>query len=188
MDLFALDILAIITQTAVGQTGRNKADNPQPVPHIEQLSSRLLLLSLLPSLHTFPSPLTPFPPSLPRHRLTALDVGAGIGRVTSTVLLPLFEDVVLVEPVHKFIQEGYSNAQSGMWYDVAPSGGLSPKGKEKADGWRGKRVWFLRGGLQGLDPARPQVGADSLGVLGKSEGGEAREGFGKPEGEVQYDV
>ncbi|ORX37456.1 AdoMet dependent proline di-methyltransferase-domain-containing protein [Kockovaella imperatae] len=166
-----------------------------PVPHIEQLSSRLLLLSLLPSLHTFPSPLTPFPPPRPKHRLTVLDVGAGIGRVTANTLLPLFEDVVLVEPVQKFIQEGYANARAGKWRDipaaVTSDNDMSGKGKGNQDldeGWRGKRVWFLRGGLQTLDPLRPQVGADSLGVLGRSEGGESSEGFGRPEGEVVYDV
>ena len=161
----------------------------QPVPHIEQLSSRLLLLSLVPSLHTLPSPLTPSPSPRPKHRLTVLDVGAGIGRVTANVLLPLFEDVVLVEPVDKFIRQGYTNATNGLWPHL--SSGPVSLGDDDMSGAstdRGKRVWFLRGGLQDLDPARPQAKAVELGVVGKSAGGEPAEGFGKPDGEVMYDV
>lgn len=44
-------------------------------------------------------------------RFRALDVGAGIGRVTRDVLLHLVQDVVLVEPVEKYIQEALSRAR-----------------------------------------------------------------------------
>lgn len=117
------------------------------MPHIEALSSRLFLLSLLPALHTFASPLTPTPSPRDR-RLVALDVGAGIGRVTRDVLLPLFDDVVLVEPVDKFVRQAH--AQAGRWRDVQG----------------GKKVWVIKGGLQTLDPARPAEGGESLGIVG----------------------
>ena len=123
------------------------------MPHIEALSSRLFLLSLLPALHTFASPLTPAPRPQPRtQRLVALDVGAGIGRVTRDVLLPLFDDVVLVEPVHKFVADAYAHAP--QWRDL------------QQDGDGGKRVWVIKGGLQTLDPAKPDAGGESLGVVG----------------------
>lgn len=174
----------------------------QPVPHIEQLSSRLFLLSLLPSLHTFPSPLTPTPPERPAHRLTALDVGAGIGRVTRHVLLPLFEDVVLTEPVDKFVREAHRSAGSGEWRDL-PKLGKQPsddglameKWKEderkvkEAQAGRGKRVLCVKAGLQGLDPAFPLRGdkTESIGVVGQARTGDGAE-LGVEEEEVVYDA
>ncbi|ODN90237.1 hypothetical protein L198_06255 [Cryptococcus wingfieldii CBS 7118] len=176
-----------------------------PVPHIEQLSSRLLLLSLLPSLSPFPSPLTPAPlPPLPVHRRTALDVGAGIGRVTRTVLAPLFDDVVLVEPVGKFVGEAYRSASDGEWRDLPlPVHALPPKPVERegnelqvesyaeahrqaseAKGGRGKRVRFIQGGLQLLDPRSPGKNGVELGVVGQKRGG----GEGLDGEEVVYDV
>lgn len=77
-----------------------------------------------------------------------MDVGAGIGRVTRDVLLPLFDDVVLVEPVDKFVREAYTQASS--WKDVQA----------------GNKVWVIKGGLQTLDPADPASGGESLGVVG----------------------
>ncbi|WVQ76967.1 hypothetical protein IAR50_006646 [Cryptococcus sp. DSM 104548] len=176
-----------------------------PVPHIEQLSSRLLLLSLIPSLSPFPSPLTPAPlPPKPDHRLTALDVGAGIGRVTRNVLIPLFDDVVLVEPVGKFVGEAYRSASDGEWRDLPmPVHSLPPKptpreGNEleveayaeahrqatEAKTGRGKRVRFIQGGLQMLDPKSPGKGGVELGVVGQKRGGvEGLDGD-----DVAYDV
>lgn len=68
--------------------------------------------------------------------------------MTRDVLLPLFDDVVLVEPVQKFVVE--AQRQAGEWRDVK----------------NGKRVWVIQGGLQTLDPANPAGGGESLGVVG----------------------
>ena len=70
------------------------------------------MLNLYPELCKIPSSLCPLdkPQSSPRTR--ALDVGAGIGRVTADVLLHLFSDVVLVEPVTAFVQEALAHARA----------------------------------------------------------------------------
>jgi hypothetical protein len=56
--------------------------------------------------------------------------------------------VVLTEPVDKFVREARKLAEG--WKDV----------KE------GKRVWVIKEGLQGLDPAQPASRGESLGVVG----------------------
>ncbi|CAK9784627.1 DUF858-domain-containing protein [Cutaneotrichosporon oleaginosum] len=164
-----------------------------PVPHIDQLSSRLFILSLLPQLATFPNPITPSP--TPRtHRLTALDVGAGIGRVTNTVLLPLFDDVVLAEPVAHFIGEAHRAASAGEWRDIPRTGKIRDEAEAKENArrvaeWnkgRGKRVWFVQAGLQTLDPAFPARGNATAGLVGEAREGEGV--FGEPETAVEYDV
>jgi hypothetical protein len=74
--------------------------------------------------------------------------------------------------------------------------GWSVLGSESGseNGWnRGKRVWFVERGLQGLDPAFPGKEGGSLGVVGGCEGGVGEEGFGREgeiaEGEgIKYDV
>ncbi|TXT10659.1 hypothetical protein VHUM_02164 [Vanrija humicola] len=167
-----------------------------PVPHIDQLSSRLFLLSLLPQLHTFDSPLTPNPPPRPAYRLTALDVGAGIGRVTNKVLLPLFDDVVLAEPVKHFIEEAERAASAGEWRELPRNGRVRDEEEAKENArrvaefnkGRGKRVWFSRVGLQQLNPAYPARGVEeSSVVVGDALMGD--EGaFGDAETAVQYDV
>ncbi|KAH8078325.1 AdoMet dependent proline di-methyltransferase-domain-containing protein [Filobasidium floriforme] len=88
------------------------------LPRVEQLSSRLFLLSLLPQLQSFPSPL-----SSPAHqrpptknkRYLGLDVGAGVGRVTKNTLLPLLDDVITMEPVEHFIGAAKREASEGGW-------------------------------------------------------------------------
>lgn len=174
-----------------------------PVPHIEALGSRLFLLGLCPQLHTFESPLTPFPAAFePQaegegsgHRRTALDVGAGIGRVTRSTLLPLFEDVVLVEPVGKFIREGMDQAKRGEWVGLGGSGINAGEGAGEGQaagpsgGQRGKRVRFVQKGLQGLDLTRPGRGAVELGVVGQADGLGPEEGWETDEtGGQVYDV
>ncbi|KAE8542940.1 hypothetical protein D1P53_001005 [Cryptococcus gattii VGV] len=178
-----------------------------PVPHIEQLTSRLLLLSLIPSLSPFSNPLCPSPiahPSPPAHRRVALDVGAGIGRVTRHVLIPLFDDVILVEPVGKFVSEAYRSAAAAEWRDLPSLESLPPKpstsveeDKRALEQWkeakrrqdesksgRGKRVRFVKGGLQSLDPESPGKGGEELGIVGEKRGGE-----GSLDGEnMLYDV
>ncbi|KAG1744788.1 hypothetical protein EDB19DRAFT_1927275 [Suillus lakei] len=59
----------------------------------------------LPELFTVPSPFRSLsaPPSEIR-RVRALDVGAGVGHVTSDALLPLVSDVVLLEPSVTFFK------------------------------------------------------------------------------------
>lgn len=85
-------------------------------------------------------------------------MGAGIGRVTRDVLLPLFDDVVLTEPVDKFVREARKGAEG--WKDIT-------KSRNRGEG--GKRVWVIKEGLQGLDPARPAESGESLGVVGGDE-------------------
>lgn len=178
LTLFELNALSSSTLRSYQES----AADYQPVPHIEQLSSRLLLLSLLPSLHTFPSPLTPLPPPTPSHRLTVLDVGAGIGRVSRETLCPLFDDVILLEPVSKFVEEAYRTAKDGLWRDLPKRDPTQPPAKG-----RGKRVWFVKAGLQGCDPKYPAAAGEALGVVGERHGGEEEPGFGG-DGEITYDV
>ena len=51
---------------------------------------------------------------------------------------------------------------------------------------RGKRIWFVKGGLQGCDPIEPAAGAEDLGVIGENHVG-ISEGFGG-KGVVAYDA
>ncbi|KAF9520568.1 hypothetical protein BS47DRAFT_643564 [Hydnum rufescens UP504] len=108
-----------------------------PLPRVDALGSRQFLLGLMPSLCTVPSALRrlePWPPLT--RRVRALDVGAGIGRVTQTVLLPLVHDVVLLEPISKFIAEAQRLAPS--WRGIADAS---------------KSVTFIQGTLQTYDPS-----------------------------------
>ncbi|KAJ7449871.1 alpha-N-methyltransferase NTM1 [Mycena latifolia] len=133
------------------------------LPRVDSLGSRLFLLNLLPELSTVPSalhdPATPPPP----RRTRALDVGAGIGRVTADVLLHLVADVVLLEPVDSFIQEALTRARAS----ATPAAAQPARGQHP---WKGladqsKSVTFLRGTLQDFDPARPHH-ADTLDRVG----------------------
>ena len=107
---------------------------PETSP-IDCTSSRLLLIETLPYLSTIPTPhvsRSP-PPKNPRAWTRALDVGAGIGRVTQGTLLPLFDSVDLVEPSPKLIE----------------------KARELAPSWKGaaaKRLRFHELGAQHCDP------------------------------------
>lgn len=123
-------------------------------------------------------------------------MGAGIGRVTSTVLLPLFDDVVLAEPVGHFLSEAHRAAAAGEWRELPRLGGKirdEAEAKENARRgaeWnksRGKRVWFVQAGLQQLDPAFPVRGNASDGVVGEAREGEAG-ALGDAEGSIEYDV
>ncbi|KAF7363494.1 Alpha N-terminal protein methyltransferase 1 [Mycena sanguinolenta] len=121
------------------------------LPRIDALGSRLFLLHLLPELSTVPSALRPLnPPSGKRTR--ALDVGAGIGRVTADVLLHLVNDVVLLEPAEHFVNEALARARASVSPPPSPSPGQKP--------WPGlatstTSVTLLRGTLQSFDPALP---------------------------------
>lgn len=120
----------------------------QSLPRIDSLGSRLFLLHLYPQLCTVPSALRPLLNGSIR-RTRALDVGAGIGRVTSDVLLHLVSDVVLLEPVDSFVQEALIRAR-------ASAAGISSRERSL---WKGiadksKSVTLLQGTLQVFDPLK----------------------------------
>ncbi|GAA6050069.1 hypothetical protein JCM3770_001354 [Rhodotorula araucariae] len=146
-----------------------------PVPRLDATSSRLLILSLLPSLSTITPPhrSTPSTPSpRPARPFRALDCGAGIGRVTATVLLPLFDTVDLVEPVPSFVQQAERNARAGKE-------GWRALQSDEGDKRKAVRIW--QAGLQHFDPRRPAVpvGADSARVELSATVG--NEGFAWPD-------
>ncbi|KZV69500.1 DUF858-domain-containing protein [Peniophora sp. CONT] len=115
------------------------------LPRIETLGSRQFLLHVRPDLCTVPSALRPLKPSPKPRRIRALDVGAGVGRVTADTLLHLVDDVVLVEPVDKLL-------------DVARQRAPGIKGVESG----AKSVTVMRGTLQQFDPAHPTESAEKL--------------------------
>ncbi|KIY50813.1 hypothetical protein FISHEDRAFT_64428 [Fistulina hepatica ATCC 64428] len=136
------------------------------LPRIESLGSRQFLMKLLPELCIVPSALRPLDMQTARPRTRALDVGAGVGRVTSDVLLHLFSDVVLLEPVEHFVKEALSRGQ-------------------RKNKWRGivdetKSVTFYQGTLQSFDPSATAVspGVKLLGRVGRLAAGDSpEEGF-----------
>ncbi|KAF9483759.1 methyltransferase domain-containing protein [Pholiota conissans] len=121
------------------------------LPRIDALGSRLFLLGLYPQLSTVPSALRPLdvPEVLPRTR--ALDVGAGIGRVTADVLLHLVSDVVLLEPVESFVQQALANAQKSAAERASDADKVSWPGLSN----HSKSVTILQGTLQDFDPRNP---------------------------------
>ena len=102
-------------------------------------------------------------------RTRALDVGAGIGRVTSTVLLHLIQDVVLLEPVDHFVQEALARVS-------APS---HMKGDWKGIDDNARSVIVVQGTLQEFDPRRPVSGSENGIVL-------SRAGYTPPGGALEY--
>ena len=122
---------------------------------------------LFPELSTVPSAARPLKPPPPR-RFRALDVGAGVGRVTSDTLLPLISDVVLLEPVESLIQAALSRGRASAAEPPSDHESRLPLRKRK---WRGiadgsKSVTFLQGTLQDCDPAHPIRTATFLGRIG----------------------
>ena len=104
-------------------------------------------------LSTYQSLLKPQEDS-PR-RFRALDVGAGIGRVTADTLLPLFHDVVLLEPVESLLRAAVNQGHTSATELPSKNESRLPLQKRK---WRGiadrsKSVTFLQGTLQACDPA-----------------------------------
>lgn len=95
------------------------------------------------------------------YRLRALDVGAGIGRTTKTVLLPLFSDVVLVEPVPKFVQAAYQECLENMSSNV-------PSKRWKGISDKTNSVTFIQEGLQTFIPLHPLSTATYITRLGYS--------------------
>ncbi|KAI0340104.1 DUF858-domain-containing protein [Trametopsis cervina] len=133
------------------------------LPRIDALSSRQFLLHLIPSLCTVPSAIRPLATKPLARRTRALDVGAGVGRVTSDVLLHLVHDVVLLEPVTSFIDEAVRRGTES-------EAGTLKQDKSHAR-WKGiqskeKSVTFVKGTLQDTDPSRP-LAAPSMQLLGR---------------------
>lgn len=81
------------------------------LPRVDALGSRSFLLDILPRLSSV-APVTDDPVAWRKAKMEerggkgksvtrALDCGAGIGRVTESVLLRIVDEVHLAEPVHK---------------------------------------------------------------------------------------
>ena len=139
----------------------------QSLPRVESLGSRKFLLYLFPELSTVPSAARPLNPP-PSRRFRALDVGAGIGRVTSDTLLPLISDVVLLEPIECLIKTAVSRGQASAAAEAPKNESKLPLQRRR---WKGiadgsKSVTFLQGTLQACDPAKPKQTATFLGRIG----------------------
>ncbi|KAF8522252.1 DUF858-domain-containing protein [Hysterangium stoloniferum] len=138
------------------------------LPRVDALGSRQFIQYLLPSLSTVPSAARPLQPasSTITFRTRALDVGAGVGRTTQSVLLHLFDDVVLVEPVEKFIKTAYKYCRESQ---------TSPKNLRFSEEWRGmsdstKSVTFIQSGLQNFDPMQIEGNTSCIGRVGYQGG------------------
>ncbi|KAF5330898.1 hypothetical protein D9619_005631 [Psilocybe cf. subviscida] len=120
------------------------------LPRVDALGSRLFLLGLYPQLSTVPSAFRALeaPADLPRVR--ALDVGAGVGRVTADVLLHLVSDVVLLEPVEPFVNEALNRARASA---SNRTNGAKVSWPGLAD--QSKSVTILQGTLQDFHPRMP---------------------------------
>ncbi|KAI0670346.1 DUF858-domain-containing protein [Trametes maxima] len=154
------------------------------LPRVDALGSRQFLQYLLPELCTVPSAVRPLstPTEISEKRTRALDVGAGVGRVTSDVLLHLFSDVLLVEPVESFIAEALRRGRASESTEAGAS--IAEDNNPEAAPWKGirdkvKSVTFVQATLQDFDPARPSaaVSSEKAKVLGRVgyvplEGGE----------------
>ncbi|CCM04621.1 uncharacterized protein FIBRA_06805 [Fibroporia radiculosa] len=134
------------------------------LPRIDALGSRQFLLYLMPELSTVSSPIRPLasPHSIHGYRTRALDVGAGVGRVTADVLLHLVSDVVLVEPVDSLVNEAWARGKA------SETGILDVDAQAR---WKGileenKSVTFVKDTLQDVNPSRPVNPAKLLGRVG----------------------
>ncbi|EIW51727.1 DUF858-domain-containing protein [Trametes versicolor FP-101664 SS1] len=148
------------------------------LPRVDALGSRQFLQHLLPELCTVPSAIRPLTaPSPSARRPRALDVGAGVGRVTSDVLLHLFADVLLVEPVAPFVAEALRRGRAS---EALPAGAsIALDENPMAVPWKGVRarttsVTFVQATLQEFDPARPKGRVlGRVGYEGNAEGADA---------------
>lgn len=165
----------------------NSTHSRQSLPRVDALTSRQFLQHLLPALCTVPSSTRPLslPPSSspPAKRIRALDVGAGVGRVTSDVLLHLAHDVVLLEPVAPFVHEAARRARASAAGTLATDAGHAPW-KGLADSTRS--VTLLQGTLQAFVPARPLEGATLLDRVGYAP--PQSDAHGDDETESKFDV
>ncbi|PPQ63076.1 hypothetical protein CVT24_005931 [Panaeolus cyanescens] len=119
------------------------------LPRVDALGSRLFLLNLFPELSTISCAIRPL--NVPEHkqRIRALDVGAGVGRVTSDVLLHLVDDVVVLEPVQPFIQKALESARASESKNL-PAYKSWPGLADKS-----KSVTLIQGTLQDFEPLAP---------------------------------
>jgi hypothetical protein len=162
------------------------------LPRIDALTSRMFLLSLLPRLSTVTSSIKPLPtdpPSAtPLARTRALDVGAGIGRVTSSVLIHLLDTVEILEPAPHFLAKAVeaSPAWKGLSEDEVRE--KTEEEIKEAEGKKGakavgKAVRFWEGGLAGFDPSQPGATAKETSRRGVWKGVTGEEGTS-----LDYDV
>ena len=117
---------------------------------------------LMPELCTVKSAIRPLQAKPPQRRIRAVEVGAGVGRVTSDVLLHLVHDVVVVEPVEKFIQQAVKRGTASAAGDVSDPAEKPWKGIQA----KSKSVTFLQGTLQTFDPSHPASDTKHLGRVG----------------------
>ncbi|PLW14451.1 hypothetical protein PCANC_15969 [Puccinia coronata f. sp. avenae] len=169
------------------------------LPRLDALGSRMFLLTIRPELSTIK----------PAHQSSelweakrgaqmdeqggklkrgiyrrALDVGAGIGRVTADVLLYLFDRVDLVEPVGQFIDAGKRNASSGKWPQLTPPPPPKNGDPDNSPSWppHSKAVRFWNLAIQAFQPSiaiqiRPSPPAfdpyffpDASSIVGSTDG------------------
>ncbi|SPO36936.1 related to TAE1 - AdoMet-dependent proline methyltransferase [Pseudozyma flocculosa] len=132
------------------------------VSRIDALGSRTFLLKVLPRLsYCAPASINTSPFAWKQDKVAArggkgkartraLDCGAGVGRVTENSLLPIVDEVHMVEPVPKFLAEAKKN--SPKWLPLATPPSQSPFQARKA-------AHFHCSTLQDIDPARPYSSA-----------------------------
>ena len=121
------------------------------------------VMHLMPELCTVPSAVRPLAASSSDRRVRALDVGAGVGRVTCDVLLHLVSDVVLLEPVDNFVQEAFRRGRASEDGTLVEDGVRSRwKGVQQKE----KSVAVVQGTLQAFDPLSPLKGGKLLGRVG----------------------
>lgn len=139
---------------------------------IDALSSRMFLLTVMQRLSTISTAAKKAKKQqqqqnghadgdsngVPRQRTRALDVACGIGRVTANTLLPLVDEVHLVEPVEHYIKEAYRAASNGDWKSLKNA---------RSDG-QPKACTFYEASLQSFDPLIPQ-NSRSMGSVGTEE-------------------
>ena len=142
---------------------------------IDALSSRSFLLTVCQRLSAISKASSPSRKLARRQRKRALDVGSGIGRVSSSVLLPLVDSVDLVEPLEHFINEAHRAAKDGQWKSLKTSGSDSQQ----------KLVRFYQKGLQDFEPKDSEHDG-CIGTLGSLE--DLDEQAKKEEQEPGYDV
>jgi len=99
-----------------------------------------------------------------------------VGRVTSDVLLHLFSDVVLAEPVECFILEAVARGRRSENDTSATAENVDPVTPWKGIKEKTKSVTFVQATLQSLDPSHPQTSGKYHGRIGyQSSSGDGSE-------------
>ncbi|PWN51739.1 DUF858-domain-containing protein [Violaceomyces palustris] len=173
------------------------------VSRADSLGSRSFLLKILPRLSSIPpasyncSPEEWLEERLERRggkgksRTRALDCGAGVGRVSEHSLLPIVDEVHLVEPVEKFLLE--AKKLSTQWAPLTTPPSSSPFRARKA-------AHFHCSTLQDMDPSIPYSSCKgkgkqiepTLSVSDEEASDEVEEGEGRAAGSkeepLKFDV